>query len=41
MVLIAHGVDRLAANRLWGAGIAISAFISAATIAGMCGIRIS
>jgi hypothetical protein len=41
MVLIAHGVDRFAANRLWGAGIAISALISAAILAGMCGIRIS
>ena len=41
MVLIAHGVDRLAANRLWGACVAISAFISAAIIAGMCGVRIA
>jgi hypothetical protein len=41
VVLIAHGVDRRAANRLWGAGVAISALISAAIIAGMCGVRIS
>jgi hypothetical protein len=41
VVLIAHGVDRRAANRLWGAGVAISAVISAAIIAGMCGVRIS
>src|SRR3954468_3030677 len=40
VVLIAHGVDRRAANRLWGAGVAISALISAAIIAGMCGVRI-
>jgi len=41
VVLIAHGVDRPAANRLWGAGVAISAVTSAAIIAGMCGVRIS
>jgi len=41
VVLIAHGVDRRAANRLWGAGVAINAVISAAIIAGMCGVRIS
>ena len=41
VVLIAHGVDRRAANRLWGAGVAMSAVISAAIIAGMCGVRIS
>ena len=40
VVLIAHGVGRHAANRLWSAGVAISAVISAAIIAGMCGIRI-
>jgi hypothetical protein len=40
-VLIAHGVDRCAANRLWGAAVAISALVSAAIIAGMCGVRIS
>ena len=41
VVLIAHGADRRASNRLWGAGVAISAVISAAIIAGMCGVRIS
>ncbi len=41
VVLIAHGVDQRAANRLWGAGVAISAGISTAIIAGMCGVRIS
>jgi hypothetical protein len=40
VVLIAHGVDRRAANHLWGAGVALSAFVSAAIIAGMCGVRI-
>jgi hypothetical protein len=41
VVLIAHGVDRCAANRLWGVGVATSAVISAAIIAAMCGVRIS
>jgi hypothetical protein len=41
VVLIVHGVDRRVANRLWGAGVAISVVISAAIIAGMCGVRIS
>jgi hypothetical protein len=41
VVLIAHGVDQRGADRLWGAGVAISAVISAAIIAGMCGVRIS
>ena len=41
VVLLAHGVNRRAATRLWGAGVAISAAISAAIIAGMCGVRIS
>ncbi|WP_245474722.1 hypothetical protein [Bradyrhizobium sp. Leo121] len=40
MVLIAHGVNRRTANRIWGGGVAISAAISAAIIAGMCGVRI-
>ena len=34
-------VDRRAADRLWGAGVAINAAISTAIIAGMCGVRIS
>lgn len=41
VVLIAHGVDRRAANRLWGALVALSALVSAAIIAGMCGVRIA
>ena len=41
VVLIAHGVDRRAADRVWGACVAISAIISAAIIVGMCGVRIS
>jgi len=41
VVLIAHDVDLRATNRLWGAGVAICAVISAAIIAGMCGVRIS
>jgi hypothetical protein len=40
VVLIAHGVDRRAADRLWDACVALSAVISAAIIAGMCGVRI-
>jgi len=41
VVLIVHGVYRRAANRVWSTGVAISAVISAAIIAGMCGVRIS
>jgi hypothetical protein len=40
VVLIAHGVDRHTADRLWVAGAAISAAISAAIMVGMCGARI-
>jgi hypothetical protein len=40
VVLIAHGVDRHRADRLWIAGAATSAAISAAIMAGMCGVRI-
>jgi hypothetical protein len=39
-VLIAHGVDRRNADRLWGVCVAMSATIAAAIIAGMCGVRI-
>jgi hypothetical protein len=39
-VLIAHGVDRHEADRLWIAGAATSAAISAAIMAGMCGVRL-
>ncbi|WP_377831040.1 hypothetical protein ACFKHW_40325 (plasmid) [Bradyrhizobium lupini] len=40
VVLIAHGVNGGAANRLWGAGVAASAVISAAIIVGMCGVQV-
>lgn len=40
VVLIAHGVDRRHADRFWGAGVALSAIVAAAIIAGMCGVRI-
>jgi len=40
-VLIAHGVGRNKANWVWGAGVALSAGVAAAIIAGMCGIRIN
>jgi hypothetical protein len=39
-VLIAHGVDRRHADRLWGASVALSAVVASAIIAGMCGVRI-
>jgi hypothetical protein len=40
VVLIAHGVDRRFAGRLWVACVAVSIFVAGAIIAGMCGIRI-
>jgi hypothetical protein len=40
VVLIAHNVDRHEADRLWIAGAATGAAISAAIMAGMCGVRI-
>jgi hypothetical protein len=40
VVLIAHGVDRRYADRLWVACVAVSAIVAAAIIAGMCGVRI-
>jgi hypothetical protein len=40
VVLIAHGVAQRTADRSWGAGVAISAIVAAAIIAGMCGVRI-
>jgi len=40
VVLIAHGVAPRHADRLWGAGVALSAVVAAAIIAGMCGVRI-
>lgn len=40
VVLNAHGVDRRFVTRIWFAGVAGSAVIAAAIIAGMCGVRI-
>jgi hypothetical protein len=40
VVLIAHGVDRRNADRLWMICVAISIVVAAAIITGMCGIRI-
>lgn len=40
VMLIAHGVARRTADRIWGAGVALSAIVAAAIIAGMCGVRI-
>jgi hypothetical protein len=39
-VLIAHGVAQRKVDRLWGVGVALSAIIAAAVMAGMCGVRI-
>lgn len=40
VVLIAHGVDRRHADRSWAACVAMSTMVTAAIIAGMCGVRI-
>jgi len=40
VVLIGHGVDRHKVDRLWIAAVATSVGISAAIMAGMCGVRI-
>jgi hypothetical protein len=40
VVLIAHGVHSAAANRIWAAGLAAGALISAAIVSGLCGIRL-
>jgi len=40
VVLIAHGVDRRNADRLWMICVAISVVVAAAIITGMCGVRI-
>ena len=40
VVLIAHGVDRRNADRLWMICVAISIVVAAAIITGMCGVRI-
>jgi hypothetical protein len=40
VVLITHGVARSHVDRLCGVGVALSAIVGAAIIAGMCGVRI-
>jgi hypothetical protein len=40
VVALAHGLERRSADRLWWLGVAISAVIAAAIIAGMCGVRL-
>jgi hypothetical protein len=40
VVSIAHGVAPRHADRLWAIGVAMSAIVAAAIIAGMCGVRI-
>jgi hypothetical protein len=40
VVLIAHGVDQRHADRVWNVGVALSAIVATAIIAGMCGVRI-
>jgi hypothetical protein len=39
-VLIAHGMRKAVADRLWGAGLAGAATLSAAITAGLCGLRL-
>lgn len=41
VVVLAHGLDRRLTDRLWWSGVAISAAIAVAIIAGMCGIRLT
>jgi hypothetical protein len=40
VVLVTHGLDRRLADRIWIAGAGSAAIVSAAIIAGMCGVRI-
>jgi len=40
VVMIAHGVSARIANRFWIAALAAAALISAAIIAGLCGVRV-
>lgn len=39
-VLLAHGMRQAVADRLWGAGLAGAATLSAAIMAGLCGLRL-
>jgi hypothetical protein len=40
VVLITHGVAQRTTDRIWVTGVALSAIVAAAIIAGMCGVRI-
>jgi hypothetical protein len=40
VVMLAHGVKGVIANRLWAAGLTAGAFISTAIICALCGVRI-
>ncbi|WP_420145197.1 hypothetical protein [Sphingobium sp.] len=40
VVMLAHGAQRMTANRIWGAGIAFAALLSTAIMLAMCGMRI-
>ncbi|MBV8684786.1 MAG: hypothetical protein JO111_18070 [Caulobacteraceae bacterium] len=40
VILLAHGFERRLADRMWIAGVSASAIVSAAIIAGMCGLRL-
>jgi len=40
VLLITHGVARRPVDRFWSVGVALSAIVAAAIIAGMCGVRI-
>src|ERR1700722_2907266 len=39
-VLIAHGVGATSVNRIWAAGLVVSALVSVAIMSGLCGVRI-
>jgi hypothetical protein len=39
-VLIAHGVGATSVNRIWAAGLAVSALVSVAIMSGLCGVRV-
>jgi len=40
-VLLAHGRQPVGVNRVWLAGLAVSASVSAAIVAGLCGLRVT
>jgi hypothetical protein len=39
-VLIAHGVGETSVNRIWTAGLVVSALVSVAIMSGLCGVRV-